>query len=813
MKGLLIAFFASLLGAACIAPGLLLFGHDSLVYAHDPEAPMHNIFALVSQWTHGGIALFDRFDQFNYVYTQLTSGVYTLVNTVLALVYLACAPFLSLPAEGFHHIYSFGFHALTILLRTAGGYLLLKRLKISPWITMISLVVLNTALSLPMYFGLLTNNLYSYLPLLLYFIWAFFDEFDIKHFLGAFLVLTVAVANSPLYALGYFYMVVHFFIVSCLLVSILNGSWRRLGSLWGQARQQKGMVLFVMAVAFLIMLPWAWMFKFLNSDFFIAGSGMQGTHGRLNNIFDPMQYFVPAGQYVLPLANFFLAAIDFAHNDWEGVWVYMGAGVLVLSLIGIIFSRHCAKWALGGAIALVLLSNAPLDPRSPLSLAHWINVLTNPFHFLLRSFHMPALLMPVLFFPLAALGLQAITQLPQRNVRRVCLIAAVLMLIFDGAGAVIYARHYQDRQKKIMPYIRFPLAGFRPLILDYQNPLHLPLREYVRAMPVPTDPPINSSQNLYGLFYKYSPLERYFMEPSLYNPLPRAYQDFYGHKDAQGHNFTEYYLNQDTRWMFLTDAALKEEQLPWPVFLGLHLERRIALADGISPATPFVLARLQDYVPWGNPAPASRTKSFSLDLIQSQKNQGPDFTQYRISLPGEFPAYMATGVFTRDIENIEIAIDGRPLSPVQGKITQAWEFDINNMRQGFVFLSLPLGYAVTKKSAAMTIKQSGEILSVWLNEHDNIGVNFLAVHNGWLVIHLPYDSRWRLTMDGQKANIYRVNKYFIGAPITKGEHKILLEYWPGSLLRPLIAVSVVLTLFGLLGAIGFAYIKERTRDG
>ncbi len=179
---LVASFLAPLIAAALLFPDLLVFHKQSFGWAHDPEAPMHNVFALVSQWSHGGIALFDRFDQFNLVYAQLTSGIYTVVNVVLAAVYLLCAPFYSHPGEAFHGLYSSGFHALTILLRTLGGYLFLRRLRIDPCITIASLVLLNTVMSLPMYFGLLTNVLYSYLLLVLYFIWSFFEDYSLKDF-------------------------------------------------------------------------------------------------------------------------------------------------------------------------------------------------------------------------------------------------------------------------------------------------------------------------------------------------------------------------------------------------------------------------------------------------------------------------------------------------------------------------------------------------------------------------------------------------------------------------------------------------------
>ena len=89
-------------------------------------------------------------------------------------------------------------------------------------------------------------------------------------------------------------------------------------------------------------------------------------------------------------------------------------------------------------------------------------------------------------------------------------------------------------------------------------------------------------------------------------------------------------------------------------------------------------------------------------------------------------------------------------------------------------------------------------MSVWKNEHDNMGINYHAPREGWLIFHYPYDNRWRLTIDDKPVKLYRVNQYFLGAPIKKGEHKILIQYWPDTWLRELIFISICLTIVTFL---------------
>ncbi|MBI4309457.1 MAG: YfhO family protein [Candidatus Omnitrophica bacterium] len=555
------------------------------------------------------------------------------------------------------------------------------------------------------------------------------------------------------------------------------------------------------------------MFKLLGHDFFITGSGVGGTQGRLNNILNPLNYFAPDNHHAgLPLGECVPGILDFAHNRWDYSWPFIGWGVVAFAIAGLLCSKHRAKWPFAMAIALVILANAPVKLLSLWSVAHWINAFTNPFSFLLRSFHMPVLLMPFLFLPLAALGLQAAWDFARRgDGRRKGAVAGIIGMVLtaDLGMAAVYARQYPPPGMEAAPRVRFALAGARPLFLDYQNPLHLPFREYVRALPVPTpDPQLNSGQNLYGLFYKYSPLERYFREPNLYDPLPKAYKDFYNDQDGQGHNFTEYYLNQDTRWIFIADAAVPSELMPRPVWLSLHLERRIALVEGAGPAAPGVVTRGQDIpAAMNSPAPA-RARTFSFDCSQARRRAGKEFMEYYFNLPADFPKYEATSIFTKDKERIKAAVDALELLPVQGKITGPFNFDVNNVRKGQLAVSLPADYPSEGKKIRLTLTQSGEILNVWRNEHDRIGLTYLAAAGGWMVIHLPYDPKWRISIDGQPAQVWRVNKYFIGTPVTQGRHQVLIEYWPSGLLRPLILVSIILTFAALAGAVIFGLRRE-----
>ena len=705
---MIVSYAASWLAVLVLIPQLFVTHDLNLLTRHDPETPFHATFALINQWSNGGVALFDRFDQMTLVFHHLSTGVYTLINALIAVAYIALGHVGTNTAENFYVFYIFGFHGLTMLLRTVGAVLIVRRLKVQGISAVLAVVMLNTVLSLTMYLGVLTNHLFSYLPLLLYFIWAFAEEFKFKYLVGALVVLTISVANSPLFALDYFYEVVHFFIVACVVVQLAQGHIV-LGA--QQVKQVKEALLkywkkllAVLLVCAVILLPWLMMSKMLKQDFYIASSGLGDTQGRLNNAFQPLNYFKdPQYKDVAYIEKFLFQSVDYMESNFEGWWPFLGGGILLLSMFAMVFSKNRAKWPFAIAIVLVLLSNTPVSPKLPWGLAHWVNALTNPFSFLIRTFHMPTLLLPFLFLPLVALGLQAVGALIMarteavhaRRVRwlwprlmlamvavsfqlyyylkiyvlwvlwwgvvllyavnrlaspllRCLLLAACVIGLLGGdmAAAAVYVRHYLRDEYLLQPRLRPSLDEQMPLLVEYQNPLHLPFREYLRQAPLEAEPLINSRQNIYGLYYKFTPLGRFKLEPSLYNPLPKVYQGMF----------------QDTH-TFPSEI----------IYAG-------TLVGGES------LTIAQDA--------SSRQRieaAYAFDFNQIHRREQDNYVLYQWPLPQGFPSYAATALFTEDRQSLRLSIGQTALKPSQGKILGPWCFDVNNMRQGYLSVSLPTG--------------------------------------------------------------------------------------------------------------------------
>lgn len=82
--------------------------------------------------------------------------------------------------------------------------------------------------------------------------------------------------------------------------------------------------------------------------------------------------------------------------------------------------------------------------------------------------------------------------------------------------------------------------------------------------------------------------------------------------------------------------------------------------------------------------------------------------------------------------------------------------------------------------------------------------------DGYFVLNVPYDNGFTVLMDGKEIAYEKVNKAFIGFPVTRGVKKIEITYR-----APLKTAGVVLSLAGLLlaGAAGFAERRKKPAAG
>ena len=330
---IIVTSIASYLLMAMVYPDLLI--HHIIYFSqnHDTEVPFLSAFTLISNYYHGGIQLWNPYDQMTYFFHHLGNGLYTIASIITAAAYILLASFFEYPGEAFQSIHPICFHTITILIRTIGGYLLLSRFKVSPILIFASLVYLNTFLVNLNYLGYLTNNLYSFLPLLLYFMLRFFEGFRLNDFLASLIVMTLTVANSPLLALGYFYQAVHFYLLIGLAGAWFLANRPSIKSIYNHIKRATawknvGKLFVVSCLCLAIMLPYLKMERTLQTDFYIPEAFDEDKDGRMTDKYSIDKYFSKPTMSTMfstfKPSEFLLKSVDFDTNHAYKDWSFLG---------------------------------------------------------------------------------------------------------------------------------------------------------------------------------------------------------------------------------------------------------------------------------------------------------------------------------------------------------------------------------------------------------------------------------------------------------------------------------------------------------
>jgi len=880
-------FAVSFIFLSFLYPDVWFYHTRRLLISHETSIPLESTYILVSHFFHGGIQLWDRFDQMNNAYFVTSNGIYGVANVTAALIFIVLSPFFTHPGEALYHTHVFVFYGVTYFMMTMGGYVLLRKLMSNTWTIFISLLYLNTILTgYMMTPGLEQQGVYSFLPLLLYFILCFFEDFRLRTFLLAVLVMALCLVSSPYFTLGYFYQVVHFFILSCGVGFLCQRGWRKLLGRHPLPRREYLKNMGLVACCFLIIFPYAWWGQALH-DCYVHGSGLGGTQGRFNNIFKLSGYFNVQGKAFANPLEFLGTSLDYHHNVWGSSWLFIGGSAFFLALAGLVLSKDRRKYIFASTIFAVILINTACFPgnffalgqyikyalQNPpgfwaggfhggdlmlyfwltiSSIAHGINALTNPFSFLVRSFHMASLLVSILFLPLVAMGLDSCLCLWRGSVESIyfkrrwfLLILYALILLWDLLGGtqtldVYYIGQSAAQTLKVyilsigtIFFLLILMAGFfsgprrwvgglilalafavdfaalmtyvqvyqkdypanavptrlsycytrQAVVPDYQNPRLLPLREFLNTHNEIIFPDIYSENNMYGAFYQYTPIGRFFHPWTIYEPRHAAYKDLYPDLEIQQ------YLKMNPRTVFFADFAFDSRNIRLFDILRYNLQQRVIMVNPEAFNRAFLNTTGKIYVP-----PMDFKEKFydvSLDWMKAAIHQGPSGWEYTLDLPKDFPFYLSTTVFTNDYAAWKLVVNGRVLGPMQGKLTTPYTYDVQNIQDKKLTILLP--DKIPQADIKLQVKLPDRVLGVWKNTYDDLGLTLEAPKAGWLVFNYPYDMKWELTVDGLKTPLSQVNNYFIGAPISGGRHQVLLQYWPQTHLRFWIFISMVLS--------------------
>ena len=82
---------------------------------------------------------------------------------------------------------------------------------------------------------------------------------------------------------------------------------------------------------------------------------------------------------------------------------------------------------------------------------------------------------------------------------------------------------------------------------------------------------------------------------------------------------------------------------------------------------------------------------------------------------------------------------------------------------------------------------------------DSLSGNIDVSNSGYFHLSIPYDKGFKIYLDGEVIDYEKVNEAFIGFPISKGKHKIMIEFEaPNSFLGKVFSLSGIIIFIGIL---------------
>ncbi len=810
-------------------------------------------FFITNGLYHGGINLWDRYDQMPATFFHLNFAMYKFSNVLTAIAYVPFSWFVDHQAQFFHQLFSFIFITSTMIIRMVGLWALFGLFLEHQGVRVFATAYASVIYAPQFMMGLSTNIIYALFPLMMFY-WLRFIQTRRWQDLGVLILIWLYCVGSDLFCgLGYLYQSLHFLIVpGCVMMLWVSGwQWESLRG-WGKslaadvklglASSYRVKILVVISALLLMILTNAALVKWHYHDYEF---GLDQS--RMKDPLSVSAYFKRPSAWA-PQEGIVKRSLDFTENRWSLDWLYQGPLFLSLVMIGAVVLKDRRKWVLLVCAGLYVLINSPRDATGLSALAHWINALSNPFKFLPRSMHMScALLLPFILMPLMAVGLQYLWALACRQGKflpgiigavwlmvvmavvgwlqlphaaglvTVITVSTLIVVILTGIlikpnalrmtviivllGGVLLADGWAMSQYVrgllatvlIKPRVLLADETVVPGILDYQNPRSMPYRAHFSLMRHTQEDTYLSEAgaNAPGMVFRYTNMMRYYQPISNYLPRHRSFGEWFNDKGLM-----YVYLNAVQRSMIFVPFDLSSQKANVLDLINQGLAHTAVVIDDPQGNRPGLTPGLIDA---RRPMPAFKLVKETIDLNALAWHRQGELMVVSVDLPAEIPSWLTTGVLTPDKNLMSLeGIAGENtvvFKPVQGALVMPWTYDINNIHQGRLTLAIPQSALAPSRVVLQYLKDS--VFNVQRLSHDSLSVEINAAESGWVVFHEPYDARWVVTVDGKRVPFYKANHSFIAVALKPGVHQVKLSYMPGSWLRWAIAFSALAGLMVL----------------
>lgn len=839
----LVLFVAAVLISVAVYPEIFITFKISFVLWSDYLIEYPLTFILTNFFYQGGLQLWDFFGQMPFFHTYAVFGLFKFPNVVTAIAYHVLAPFADDSSRLFFHVFAWVNLMTLLLIRIAGIFLLLKTVTKNRIILSMGAVVFAVFFS---QWAFLKGGFYmSYFPLGMYFIVRFFQQMQWRYLAATFLFFIISLGSGMHYG-GYMYLPMHFFIIAGILWRIFfNSSSQPFDGHLRKTFQWQKMA-GVILVAVLIMAPYVYIAKVGFSDLAFGQD-----HSRITHPFSPRWYFHNPELDLGNPSSFFSSLLNIQSLDD----FYLGLSLLFLALAGLMLSRNRLKYFFALGVFFLWLLSFPREGLNIGLIAHWINALTNPLKTIPRSYYFAChAMLPYLMMPLAVMGIEAVYELYQgktysgwtlglwgvltgvlvvngvpvvsSEVRLYLVVSTVVLL---GAIVWIHFRNSPRARNFLIGTICFFVIS-DVLFIIYQSK-HIFVNSYYRK-PLTFDafPQAGmvgydfENPSIFPYRYSYTLHFSYRDEPYIW--FPHSVSSDFHHVINQGLNYTylngynprhvEFlkwlndpstltYLTQNNEFIFLAPAAINAAPDALSRITAAGLARQV-----VEVQDPQRKLKLPDRWPDGMRPKGQEDLQYSQvsgvfdgTKLSTYHLQG-DLMIYTLYLPPGFPQHLASSWFLPESRYLRFLVgttgqQWQEFQAAQGELIRPYTFDVQNIKQGQLNAAFPRNDFPFYHKCVL-LYRSGDnqgVVGLWKKQFDNLGLIYNAKEDGWFVGHYPYDAKWRISVDGKPVAYYRVDKSFIGFPLTQGEHKILIAYWPQSPLRIYLLVSAILTTLGL----------------
>jgi len=701
----------------------------------------------------------------------------------------------SININSFYDLHKFSYILLPLLVRSYGMMKLSRAMNISIPVAIFSGVWLSIFIGYTSLLGLTIATVFSFLPLLFYYVLSFYRSHSFVYIGKTLLVFLFVALCYPLVFFGYFLQVVHLSLWSFIIWQIFRG---------GVIVKTKILIVVILGSDTKIKLALGCcffsIFLFLTFMYDQEFSKLDfGVNSRISRI-NPFSYFFSPhmGADVKYFPGISLVS---SKPMWTSQFQFLGIVFLLFTVVGLVKARSSLKWPL---FALILLLLGIQFPRNEIGfglIPHSLTAFSNPFSFLLRSAHMSgAFSIPYLLIPFFMVGAQFFfkpSNFSKFNPRD----KLFSLLIISGLCSSTFILFYSIREFSIISisltvvscffvffglwYFFFSVSQgnvkkfFFVLILIFFDLFSL--SSYVEPVTRAMAPNLSYVE---GINRQIIPD---FINPTVKKTPLIQFRDRTGCVNSY---IACDPINAQGYLLGFNDIGKYSDK--GNEYKPRH-ESFVSLGEPGSEASDF-LQNSNDFLICLLDTSTSDPENFC-DEIESSWNQvfvtAPEFPHLRNSNFDTYSIYLgntesiqnrSSSNYYRSIPNVQVIVNDSPLSPVDGFLYDSYQFDLSNIKEDYLYFTLPANEKIVDVNLYVSTFKSFDPFT-FVSTGNSLLFSLDLPESKDSVLKIPYDKDFRIFINGKVAEFNKSFGSFIGLELNGGVSQVEIVYNPDSRLH------------------------------